>query len=118
MRVTRAVLPAMVERSFGRIVNILRRRRDRLVARVGVLRSQGRSHRGHQGPSLVSSPRHGLSDNTVCPGPTDTPLPDAITEASADAERVLAGMTQAVPMRCLAQTDHVHPTEVIPRPHG
>src|SRR3546814_5466090 len=80
MRVTRAVLPAMVERSFGRIVNILRRRRVRLVARVGVLRSQGRSHRGHQGPSLVSSPRHGISANTVCPGPTDTPLLDAITE--------------------------------------
>ena len=48
MRVTRAVLPAMVERSFGRIVNILRRRRVRLVARVGVLRSQGWGHRVHQ----------------------------------------------------------------------
>ena len=56
--------------------------------------------------------RHGISANTVCPGPTDTPLLDAITEASADAERVIAGMTKAVPMRRLGQPDDVAPAVV------
>src|SRR3546814_15744394 len=51
MRVTRAVLPAMVERSFGRIVNILRRRPVRLAAPVRVPRTHGRSQRCPHGPS-------------------------------------------------------------------
>src|SRR3546814_14210203 len=52
MRVTRAVLPALVERSFGRIVNILRHRRVRAIARVGVLASQGRGYLGTPGTKL------------------------------------------------------------------
>jgi 2-hydroxycyclohexanecarboxyl-CoA dehydrogenase len=56
--------------------------------------------------------RYGVTANTVCPGPTDTPLLDAITAASADAERVIAGMTKAVPMRRLGQPDDVAPAVV------
>lgn len=112
VRVTRAVLPAMVERSFGRIVNIASD-----AGRVGS--SLESVYSGAKGGVIAFTKtiarefaRHGISANTVCPGPTDTPLLDAITEASADAERVIAGMTKAVPMRRLGQPDDVAPAVV------
>jgi 2-hydroxycyclohexanecarboxyl-CoA dehydrogenase len=113
VRVTRAVLPAMVERSFGRIVNIASD-----AGRVGS--SLESVYSGAKGGVIAFTKtiarefaRHGISANTVCPGPTDTPLLDAITEASADAERVIAGMTKAVPMRRLGQPDDVAPAVVV-----
>jgi 2-hydroxycyclohexanecarboxyl-CoA dehydrogenase len=112
VRVTRAVLPAMVERSFGRIVNIASD-----AGRVGS--SLESVYSGAKGGVIAFTKtiarefaRHGISANTVCPGPTDTPLLDAITEASANAERVIAGMTKAVPMRRLGQPDDVAPAVV------
>lgn len=112
VRVTRAVLPAMVERSFGRIVNIASD-----AGRVGS--SLESVYSGAKGGVIAFTKtiarefaRHGISANTVCPGPTDTPLLDAITEASVNAERVIAGMTKAVPMRRLGQPDDVAPAVV------
>jgi 2-hydroxycyclohexanecarboxyl-CoA dehydrogenase len=45
----------------------------------------------------------------VCPGPTDTPLLKAVTSGGSDADRVIAGMTKAVPMRRLGQPDDIAP---------
>ena len=47
------------------------------------------------------------------PGPTDTPLLGAITAASADAGRAIAGMTRAVPMRRLGQPDDIAPVVAV-----
>jgi 2-hydroxycyclohexanecarboxyl-CoA dehydrogenase len=112
VRVTRAVLPAMVEHSFGRIVNI-----GSDAGRVGS--SLESVYSGAKGGVIAFTKtiarefaRYGVTANTVCPGPTDTPLLDAITAASADAERVIAGMTKAVPMRRLGQPDDVAPAVV------
>jgi len=45
----------------------------------------------------------GVTANTVCPGPTDTPaLRSFASNAGQDAEKVISGMTRAVPMRRLA----------------
>jgi 2-hydroxycyclohexanecarboxyl-CoA dehydrogenase len=45
----------------------------------------------------------GVTVNTVCPGPTDTPALRKFADNSGqDAEKVLGGMVRAVPMRRLA----------------
>ena len=52
--------------------------------------------------------RHGITANTVCPGPTDTPaLRKFADNAGQDAEKVLSGMTRSVPMRRLAQPSDI-----------
>lgn len=112
MRVTRAVLPGMVERSHGRIVNI-----GSDAGRVGS--SLESVYSGAKGGVIAFTKtiarefaRYGITANTVCPGPTDTPLLSQIVEASADADRVIAGMTKAVPMRRVGQPDDIAPAVV------
>lgn len=109
VRVTRAVLPGMVEGSYGRIVNI-----GSDAGRVGS--SLESVYSGAKGGVIAFTKtiarefaRYGITANTVCPGPTDTPLLGGIVKASADADRVIAGMTKAVPMRRLGQPDDVAP---------
>lgn len=109
VRVTRAVLPGMVEASFGRIVNI-----GSDAGRVGS--SLESVYSGAKGGVIAFTKtiarefaRYGITANTVCPGPTDTPLLDAITGAGADADRVITAMTKAVPMRRLGRPDDVAP---------
>jgi 2-hydroxycyclohexanecarboxyl-CoA dehydrogenase len=112
VRVTRAVLPGMVERSYGRIVNI-----GSDAGRVGS--SLESVYSGAKGGVIAFTKtiarefaRHGITANTVCPGPTDTPLLSGIVKASADADRVIAGMTKAVPMRRVGKPDDVAPAVV------
>lgn len=112
VRVTRAMLPGMVEGSYGRIVNI-----GSDAGRVGS--SLESVYSGAKGGVIAFTKtiarefaRYGITANTVCPGPTDTPLLGEIVKASADADRVIAGMTKAVPMRRLGQPDDVAPAVV------
>jgi 2-hydroxycyclohexanecarboxyl-CoA dehydrogenase len=51
--------------------------------------------------------RRGVTANTVCPGPTQTPMLEEIAAAGDDAGRVLEAMTRAVPMRRLGQPEEV-----------
>lgn len=109
LRVTRAVLPSMVERSFGRIVNI-----GSDAGRVGS--SLESVYSGAKGGVIAFTKtvarefaRYGITANTVCPGPTDTPLLSEIVKASTDADRVIASMTKAVPMRRLGTPDDIAP---------
>ena len=55
----------------------------------------------------LESARHGVTANTVCPGPTETPMLEEIAAAGGDAGRVIDAMTRAVPMRRLGQPDEV-----------
>lgn len=74
LRVVQAVLPGMLERGFGRIIN------------------------------------KGITANTVCPGPTDTPALRKFADgAGQDAEKVIAGMVRAVPMKRLGTPDDIGP---------
>ena len=109
IRVLRATLPAMVETGWGRVVNVASD-----AGRVGS--SLESVYSGAKGGVIAFTKtiarefaRHGITANSVCPGPTDTPLLGAITAASTDAERVIAGMTRAVPMRRLGQPDDIAP---------
>jgi 2-hydroxycyclohexanecarboxyl-CoA dehydrogenase len=108
LRVAKTVVPGMVERGFGRIVNI-----GSDAGRVGS--SLEAVYSGAKGGIIAFTKTlarevatKGVTANTVCPGPTDTPALRSFTQSSGqDAEKVLAGMTRAVPMRRLAQPSDV-----------
>lgn len=108
LRVTKAVVPGMIERGWGRVINI-----GSDAGRVGS--SLEAVYSGAKGGIIaftktlareVSS--KGITANSVCPGPTDTPALRAFADNQGeDAEKVVSGMTKAVPMRRLAQPDDV-----------
>ena len=103
LRVIHAVVPGMVERGFGRVVNI-----GSDAGRVGS--SLEAVYSGAKGGIIAFTKtlarevaKSGVTANTVCPGPTDTPMLRAFADKSGDGAKVLAGMTRGVPMRRLAQ---------------
>ncbi len=109
MRVTRAVLPAMLEAGYGRIVNVASD-----AGRVGS--SLEAIYSGAKGGLIAFTKtiarevaRRGITANAVCPGPTDTPLLDGIREASGGGERVIESMVRAVPMRRLGRPEDIGP---------
>jgi 2-hydroxycyclohexanecarboxyl-CoA dehydrogenase len=109
VRVTRAVLGGMVERRWGRVVNIASD-----AGRVGS--SLESVYSAAKGGLIAFTKtiarevaRHGVTANSVCPGPTDTPMLAGIVEAGGDGERVIAAMAKAVPMRRLGTPDDVAP---------
>jgi 2-hydroxycyclohexanecarboxyl-CoA dehydrogenase len=103
LRVAHAVVPGMLERGFGRVINI-----GSDAGRVGS--SLEAVYSGAKGGIIAFTKTlarevaaRGVTANTVCPGPTDTPMLRAFAEKSGDGAKVLAGMTRGVPMRRLAE---------------
>lgn len=103
LRTTHACLPAMIEAGFGRIVNI-----GSDAGRVGSMLEAVYS--GAKGGVIAFTKtiarevaRNGITANTVCPGPTATPLLDEIVDASDNGEKVIGAMARAVPMKRLGQ---------------
>jgi 2-hydroxycyclohexanecarboxyl-CoA dehydrogenase len=101
LRTTHALLGGMIERGYGRIVNIASD-----AARVGS--AQEAVYAGAKAGVVAftktiarEAARHGVTANVVCPGPTETPLLDAMTEQAPDSERLVSALTRAVPMRRL-----------------
>ena len=100
LRLTHAVLPGMVERGYGRIVNI-----GSDAGRVGS--SLESVYSGAKGGVIAFTKtiarevaRRGVTANTVCPGPTDTPMLHEVTGGDEGA-KVIEAMTRAVPMKRL-----------------
>ena len=110
LRVVKAVLPGMLERGFGRIINI-----GSDAGRVGS--SLEAVYSGAKGGVIAFTKTlarevaaKGITANTVCPGPTDTPALRTFADgAGQDAEKVIAGMVRAVPMRRLGTPDDIGP---------
>jgi 2-hydroxycyclohexanecarboxyl-CoA dehydrogenase len=108
LRVTQAVVPGMIARGWGRIINI-----GSDAGRVGS--SLEAVYSGAKGGIIAFTKTlarevatKGVTANTVCPGPTDTPaLRKFAGNAGQDAEQVIAGMTRAVPMKRLAQPSDI-----------
>jgi 2-hydroxycyclohexanecarboxyl-CoA dehydrogenase len=105
LRVTRAVLPGMMERGWGRIVNVASD-----AGRVGS--SSEAVYSGAKGGVIAftktvarETARRGVTANSVCPGPTRTPLLESMTAEGG--ERLIEALTRAVPMRRLAEPDDV-----------
>lgn len=108
LRVTHAVVPGMLERGWGRVINI-----GSDAGRVGS--SLEAVYSGAKGGIIAFTKTlarevaaKGVTANTVCPGPTDTPALRTFADNSGqDADKVLGGMTRAVPMKRLAQPSDV-----------
>ena len=107
LRLTHACLPPMIEAGFGRIVNI-----GSDAGRVGS--SLEAVYSGAKGAVISFTKtiaremaRNGITANTVCPGPTDTPLLGEIVDASADGDKVIGAMARAVPMKRVGQPSEV-----------
>jgi 2-hydroxycyclohexanecarboxyl-CoA dehydrogenase len=101
MQLVKALLPAMIERKSGRIVNV-----SSDAGRVGSLGETVYS--GAKGGLIAFTKslarevaRYQINVNCVCPGPTDTPLmavvPDKLKEA----------LTKAIPFRRLGQPEEI-----------
>jgi 2-hydroxycyclohexanecarboxyl-CoA dehydrogenase len=107
LRTVHGCLPAMIEAGWGRIVNI-----GSDAGRVGS--SLEAVYSGAKGGVIAFTKtvarevaRNGITANTVCPGPTDTPLLDGIVETSDNGEKVIGAMARAVPMKRLGQPHEV-----------
>ena len=107
LRTTHACLPAMIDGGFGRIVNI-----GSDAGRVGS--SLEAVYSGAKGGVIAFTKtiaremaRKGITANTVCPGPTETPLLDEIVDASSDGDKVIGAMARAVPMKRLGRPEEV-----------
>jgi 2-hydroxycyclohexanecarboxyl-CoA dehydrogenase len=109
LRTCRVAVPGMVERGYGRVVNIASD-----AARVGS--SLEAVYSGAKGGVVAFSKtlarevaRHGVTVNSVCPGPTETPMLAEIAGADQDSEQVLEAMRRAVPMRRLGRPGDIAP---------
>ena len=98
-----AVLPRMVERRAGRIVNIASD-----AARVG---SSGEAVYAACKGGLVSfsktiareHARHGISVNVLCPGPTETALFAGFADAAPNPEKLREAFVRAIPLGRMGQ---------------
>ena len=112
LRVTHACVPGMIERGWGRIVNIASD-----AGRVGS--SLEAVYSGAKGGTIAFSKtlarevaRKGVTVNVVCPGPTDTPLLTEIADANENSDRVIAAMANATAMKRLGTAEEVAPAVV------
>jgi 2-hydroxycyclohexanecarboxyl-CoA dehydrogenase len=107
LRFTQLLLPGMVERRWGRIINI-----GSDAGRVGS--SLESVYSGAKGGLIAFTKtiarevaRRNVTANVVCPGPTDTPMLQETMAAQDNADAVLKAMVKAVPMRRLASPDEI-----------
>ncbi|WP_406281869.1 glucose 1-dehydrogenase [Nocardia sp. NBC_00881] len=104
--VTRAILDGMIERRFGRIINI-----GSDAGRVG---SSGEVvYSGTKGAVIAfakalarETATKGITVNTVCPGPTDTALLEQVAQAG---QGRFDALSKAVPMKRIGTPDDVAP---------
>ena len=109
IRVARAVLPDMIAAGFGRMVMI--------ASDAGRVGSSGEAiYAGAKGGLIAfakslarEAVRHGVTANSVCPGPTDTPLFRGMAAAGGDGQRIAQALERAIPMRRLARPEDVAP---------
>lgn len=101
MQLTQALLPAMIERASGRIVNI--------ASDAGRVGSLGETvYAGAKGGLIAftkslarETARYQINVNCVCPGPTDTPLMAAVPD------KVKEALIKAIPFRRLGRPEEV-----------
>jgi 2-hydroxycyclohexanecarboxyl-CoA dehydrogenase len=105
LHTTRALLPGMSERGFGRIVNVASD-----AGRVGS--SMESVYSGAKGGVIAftktiarEAARRGVTANTVCPGPTRTPLLEQM--AAAGSGDLVDALVRAIPMRRLGEPEDV-----------
>jgi 2-hydroxycyclohexanecarboxyl-CoA dehydrogenase len=104
IRMTKAVLPGMVERGQGRIVNI-----SSDAGRVG---STGEAVYSACKAGIIGFTktvarevaRHNITVNTVCPGPTATPLLQSMV---GEHEKLIESLKRGIPLGRLGEPDDI-----------
>jgi 2-hydroxycyclohexanecarboxyl-CoA dehydrogenase len=107
IRICRAVLPDMLGRGWGRIVNI--------ASDAGRVGSSNESIYSAAKGGLIAITKtlareyatQGITVNAVSPGPTDTPLFAALAAAGGSSAKTMAALERAVPMRRLGRPGDV-----------
>jgi 2-hydroxycyclohexanecarboxyl-CoA dehydrogenase len=107
LRTTKAVLPGMIERGWGRIVNI--------ASDAGRVGSSGESvYAGAKGAVIAFGKTiarevatNGITVNIVCPGPTRTPLLEGMAGEDERGAKLIAALERAVPMKRLGEPEDV-----------
>lgn len=102
-----AVLPGMVARRSGRIVNVASD-----AARVG---SSGEAVYAACKGGVVSfskaiareHARHGITVNAVCPGPTDTALLSGVTDSAPNPAKLREAFIRSIPLGRLGQPEDI-----------
>jgi len=105
--VCKAVLPHMVQRGAGKVINI--------ASDAGRVGSMGEAvYAGTKGAIIAFSKtlaremaRHRITVNVVCPGLTETPLLQGIRLQSPKSERVIDAVTRAIPLGRVGQPEDV-----------
>jgi 2-hydroxycyclohexanecarboxyl-CoA dehydrogenase len=105
IRMTKAVLPQMVERRSGRIVNI-----SSDAGRVG---STGEAVYSACKAGIIGfgktiareMARHNITVNAICPGPTATPLLESMVGEGND--KLIDALKRGIPMRRLGEPEDV-----------
>jgi 2-hydroxycyclohexanecarboxyl-CoA dehydrogenase len=107
LRVCRRVVPGMVQREFGRVINI-----SSDAARVGS--SQEAVYAGAKAAQVAFGKtlarevaRRGVTVNSVCPGPTETPLLEGMVGSGENGAKMVEALRRAVPMRRLGRPEDV-----------
>ena len=103
----KAVLPHMVARGAGRVINI--------ASDAGRVGSSGEAvYSGTKGAVIAFSKalaremaRHGITVNVVCPGLTQTPLLQSLREQSPRNEKILDAVTRATPLGRVATPEEI-----------
>jgi 2-hydroxycyclohexanecarboxyl-CoA dehydrogenase len=105
LRMTQATLPDMIDKGWGRIVNI-----GSDAGRVGS--SFESVYSGAKGGVIAftktiarETARTGVTANTVCPGPTDTPMLREVAEEQG--EKIIEALKRAVPMKRLGTPEDI-----------
>ncbi|MER6812750.1 SDR family NAD(P)-dependent oxidoreductase [Spirillospora sp. NPDC000708] len=104
MQLTRALLPGMTERGWGRLVFVSS---DGARAGAGGEGAYAATKSGLFGlaKSLArEAAGGGVTSNVVCPGPTDTPMVRAVSDRHPD---LLAKLARQIPLRRIGRPDDV-----------
>jgi len=103
----RAVLPNMISRNFGKVVNI-----SSDAGRVGS--SWEAVYAGAKGAVIAFSKtiarevaRYQINVNVVCPGLTETPLLQAVRTQSEHTAKIIDAVTKATPFRRTAKPEEI-----------
>ncbi len=105
LNLQKAVLPSMIASGKGKIIN--------MASDAGRVGSSGESVYSACKGGIIAftktlareQARNGIIVNTVCPGPTDTPLLQSFVGKGEFGEKIYEGLKRAIPMKRLGQPE-------------
>ena len=109
---TKALLPAMVERGWGRVVNVASIAGKTGTAYISAYAAAKHAVLGFTRALAVEVATTGVTVNAVCPGYVDTPLVDRsieriVEKTGADPDKVRATMCRTSPQNRMMEPEEV-----------